>query len=132
MASQLCGEAGLQFQEMKVKLIYLLAPVLVCLSPLAPNIVAQPPDRPDKPFRRFQNERRARWANLTEDERARLRSAHEKAMQDPALQAAREKLRQARREFRELLRPALLKADPSLAPILDKIRAERPDKQDRK
>ena len=72
-------------------------------------------------------------ANLTEDERARLRAAHQKAMQDPAVQAAREKLKQARREFREIMRPALLKADPSIQPILDKLRAERErgDKPDR-
>ena len=31
----------------------------------------------------------------------------------------------ARREFRELMRPAMLKADPSIQPILDKLRAER-------
>jgi Spy/CpxP family protein refolding chaperone len=96
---------------------------------LAPGVFAQAPDRPDRPFRQFQNERRAaRWANLTEDERARLRAAHQKAMNDPAVQAARDRLRQARREFREILRPALLKADPGLQPILDKLRSERPDK----
>ncbi len=74
-------------------------------------------------------ERRARWANLSEDERARLKAAHQKAMADPAVQAAREKLRQARREFREVMRPALLKADPSLQPILEKMRPERPDRE---
>ena len=119
---------------MKAKLIYLLVPALACLSQLAPNVAAQPPerDRPDRPFRRFMDDRRDRWASLTEDERARLRSAHEKAMQDPAVQAAREKLRQARREFREVLRPALLKADPSLQPVLDKMRAERQDREERR
>lgn len=116
---------------MKVKLNFLLVLALVCVSQFGPNLAAQPPDRPEKPFRQFQNERRARFANLTEDERARLRSAHQKAMTDPAVQAARERLRQARREFREILRPALLKADPSLQPILDKLRSERPDRQDR-
>ena len=118
---------------MKAKLIYLLVPALACLSQFAPNTAAQPPprDRADRPFRRFQDERRARWANLNDEERARLRAAHEKAMQDPAVQAAREKLRQARREFREVLRPALLKADPSIQPILDKMRPEKPDKQDK-
>jgi len=130
IASQLSSDAGLQSQQMKAKLIYFLVPALVCVLQFVPDVVAQPPDR-DKPFRPFQNERRARWANLTEDERARLRNAHEKAMQDPALQAARERLRKARREFRELLRPALLKADPSIQPILEKMRAERPDKPDR-
>jgi len=115
---------------MKAKLTYLLVPALACVAQWAPGVLAQqPPDRPDRP-NRFQTERRARLlANLTEDERARLRAAHQKAMADPAVQAAREKLKQARREFREVLRPALLKADPSLQPILDKLRPERPDKQ---
>ena len=116
---------------MKAKLTYFLVPALACVTQFAPALVAQqPPDRPDRPFRQFLNERRARLlASLTEDERARLRAAHQKAMVDPAVQAAREKLKQARREFREVLRPALLKADPSIQPILDKLRPERPDKQ---
>jgi hypothetical protein len=73
-------------------------------------------------------ERRARWANLTEEERSRLKAAHQKAMNDPAVRAARDRLKQARREFRDLLRPALLKADPSIQPILEKMRPERPDR----
>ena len=117
---------------MKAKLIYVVVPALACVSQFAPALYAQPPDRPDRPLRQFQTERRARLlANLTEDERARLRAAHEKAMTDPAVQAAREKLKQARREFREVLRPALLKADPSVQAILDKLRAERQDRQDK-
>lgn len=115
---------------MNLKPNFLLIPVLALASQLAPNVLAQQPsERPERPFRQFQNERRARFQNLTEDERARLRAAHQKAMEDPALQAAQEKLRQARREFRELMRPALLKADPSIQPILDKLRGERPDRQ---
>ncbi|HEX8078319.1 MAG TPA: hypothetical protein VF511_10935 [Chthoniobacterales bacterium] len=111
---------------MKAKFICLLIPLLACVSPLG----AQPPDRSDKPFRPFQNERRAaRWANLTDDERVRLRAAHQKAMADPAVQAARERLRQARREFREVMRPALIRADPSIQPVLDKLRADRGDRQ---
>jgi len=118
---------------MKLKPTFLLVPALACASQLSPNVFAQsPPDRPDRPFRQFLTERRAaRLANLTEDERARLRAAYQKALQDPAVQAAREKLKQARREFREILRPALLKADPSIQPILEKLRAERPEKADR-
>jgi hypothetical protein len=107
---------------MKAKLIFLLVPMLVGALQFAPSLQAQPPDRPNRPF---QNERRARWANLSEEDRAKLRAAHEKAMADPAVQAARDRLRQARREFRELMRPAMLKADPSIQPILDKLRAER-------
>ena len=108
---------------MKAKLTLLLIAMLASALQFAPSVFAQQPS--DRPFRPFQNERRARWANLSEEDRAKLRAAHEKAMADPAVQAAREKLRQARREFREVMRPALLKADPSIQPILDKLRAER-------
>src|SRR3954470_4559132 len=113
---------------MNVKPRYFLVPSLVCFLQLVPTAFAQQPDRPDRPFR---NERRARWANLTDEERGRLRAAHQKAMADPAVQAARDRLRQARREFREVMRPALLKADPSIQPILEKLRPERPDRPDR-
>ncbi len=115
---------------MNAKLTYLLVPALACISQFAPRLGAQqPPDRPDRPFRQLQNERRTRLlANLTEDERTRLRAAHEKAMADPAVQAAREKLKQARREFRDVMRPALLKADPSVQAILDKLRPDKTDK----
>ena len=108
---------------MKAKLAFLLMPTLAGALQFAPSAFAQQPQ--DKPFRPFQNERRARWASLNEEERAKLRAAHRQAMTDPAVQAARDRLRQARRAFRELMRPAMLKADPSIQPILDKLRAER-------
>lgn len=111
---------------MKTKLTFLLVPALAAALQFAPSALAQSPA--DKPARQFQMERRARWANLNEEERSRLKAAHQKAMADPAVQAARDKLRQARREFREVMRPALLKADPTIQPILDKVRPERPDK----
>jgi Spy/CpxP family protein refolding chaperone len=109
---------------MKAKLTFLLVPTLAVALQFAPPASAQPP--PDRPFRPSQNERRARWANLTEEDRVRLKAAHQKAMEDPAVRAAQEKLRQARREFRQLMRPALIKADPSIQQILEKMRPERP------
>jgi Spy/CpxP family protein refolding chaperone len=108
---------------MKSKFTFLLVPALATALQLAPAVFAQPPDKPNRPFLM---ERRARWANLTENERAKLKAAHQKAMEDPAVRAAHDKLRQARREFREVMRPALLKADPSIQSILDKLRIERP------
>ena len=110
---------------MKTKSALLLVPALAVTFQFAPEVLAQPPA--EKPARQFQIERRARWASLNEEERSKLRAAHQKAMADPAVRAARDRLRQARREFRELLRPALLKADPSLQPILEKMRTERAD-----
>jgi hypothetical protein len=109
---------------MNAKFSFLLVSTFTATLQFAPMVLAQSPA--DRPFRQFQMERRARWASLSEDERARLKAAHQKAMADPAVRAAREKFRQARREFREIMRPALLKADPSLQPILDKMRPERP------
>lgn len=110
---------------MKTKLTFLLVPTLAAALQFAPSVLAQSPT--DKPAK-HQMERRARWANLNEEERSRLKAAHQKAMADPAVQATREKLRQARREFREVMRPAMLKADPSIQPLLDKVRAERPER----
>jgi Spy/CpxP family protein refolding chaperone len=110
---------------MKSKLNFFLIPAVAVGLQLAPAVFAQPPDKPNRPF---QMERRARWANLTEEERGKLKAAHQKALEDPAVRAAQEKLRQARREFREVMRPALLKADPSIQTILEKMRAERPGK----
>ena len=109
---------------MKAKLTFLLVPALAAALQIAPSVLAQSPA--DRPARQFQMERRARWASLNEEERTKLKAAHQKVMADPAVRAAREKLRQARREFREIMRPALLKADPSLQPILEKMRPERP------
>jgi membrane-bound lytic murein transglycosylase B len=113
---------------MKAKLTFLLVPTLAAALQFAPSVLAQSPV--EKPPRQFQMERqmerRARWARLNEEERSKLKAAHQKAMADPAVWAAREKLRQARREFREIMRPALLKADPSLQPILEKMRPDRP------
>lgn len=109
---------------MKAKFTFLLVPILVAALRFAPTALAQSPT--DKPVREFQMERRARWASLNEEDRSKLKAAYQKAMADPAVQAARDRLRQARREFQAVMRPALLKADPSVQPILEKMRTERP------
>ena len=69
--------------------------------------------------------RRGRFAGLSIEEQAKLRSAHDMAMRDPALAATRQRYEQARKEFRDKLRDALLKADPSVQPILEKARRQR-------
>ena len=111
---------------MKAKLTFLLVPALAAVLQFAPAVLAQPPT--DKPARQLRMERRARWATLNEDERSKLRAAHQKAMADPAVRAARDRLKKARQEFRDVMRPALLKADPSIQPILEKMRPERAGK----
>jgi len=112
---------------MNTRLTFLLVPTLAVALQFAPALRAQPPT--DRPGGRFQMERQARWASLSDEERTKLKAAHQKALADPAVWAARDRLRKARREFRELLRPALLKADPSIQPILEKMRVERLEKE---
>ena len=83
------------------------------------------------PIARSQDEdqggRGRRWekrlANLSPEERQKVQAAHRKAMQEPSVQAAREKMRQAHKEFHDTMHAAMLKADPSIQPILNKIPA---------
>ena len=74
---------------------------------------------------RMRGARQARLMNLSGEERARLQSAHLAALRDPALRQSRERFQQAKKEYRDKLRDALLKADPSVQPILEKVRRQR-------
>ena len=69
--------------------------------------------------------RRMQFPGLSMQEQAKLRSAHDMAMRDPALMQSRARYEQARKEFRDRLRDALLKADPSVQPILEKAQRQR-------
>jgi len=70
-------------------------------------------------------------ANLSEGDRQKLKTAHEKAMSDPAVVAAEAKKAEAKtpeerhaamEAFHQAMKAALLKADPTLGPILDQIK----------
>lgn len=105
---------------MKTKNTLIIAAIAAALQ-FAPASFAQEPEGQGygKHGRHGRHERML--ANLTPDERAKLRAAHQKLMADPAIQAAKDRQRQARKEFREMKRARLLQIDPSLQPILDKI-----------
>lgn len=104
---------------MKLKTLLIISSVAAALQ-FAPAGFAQAPDAQDHGRRG----RHARlMANLSLEERAKLRAAHQKAMADPAVQAAKDRARQARREFRDMRRATMLRADPSIQPILDKMPA---------
>ncbi|MEY2906997.1 MAG: hypothetical protein RLZZ408_1468 [Verrucomicrobiota bacterium] len=77
---------------------------------------------------------RKNLANLTDAERQQLKAAMKQIKNDPQLVASREAVKEAqtkeariaaRQENRKIRRDLLLKADPSLAPVLAKI---QPDK----
>ena len=59
--------------------------------------------------------------NLTPEEKQKVMNARRSAMQDPAVQSARTKMQAASKEMHDAMEAAMLKADPSLKPILDKM-----------
>ncbi len=89
----------------------------------------------DRMKRHDEEEKNPGFAKLNEADRAKLMAAREKAMNDPAVQAADELRKKAgtpeeRRasieQFHKAMRAAMLKADPSLAPILDEMKPRKP------
>jgi len=102
---------------MKMRTVIVLS-ILMATLPVVPAAFAQPPAESSKEARPHRPEP---FANLSPEERQKLESARQQAMQDPAVRTAREKLRQAHREFHEALRATILKNDPSMKPILDKM-----------
>ena len=67
---------------------------------------------------------KARLATLTTEEKMKLRAAHKAAMKDPTVQAAKAEKSTDKRAFRKAVREAMLKADPSVGPILEKLKEE--------
>ena len=102
---------------MKMKTLITMS-ILSAAVQLAPIALAQDEDHAGW-NRGGQMEKR--MANLSPEERQKLQAAHQKAMQDPAVQSAQEKMKQARKEFRDSMRAAMLKSDPSVQSILDKM-----------
>ena len=85
-------------------------------------------------FGKRQSERAAEWrgyASLSDKEREQLRAARNIAKQDPAVQEAEKKRdsantpeerKAASDAYRKAIGDAMLKADPSLAPVLEKLK----------
>ncbi len=65
---------------------------------------------------------------LTPEEQQKLKAAHKAAMQDPTVKAAeanKNNGKEGHRAYNEARRAAMIKADPSVGPILDKMKEER-------
>jgi len=105
---------------MKTK-TFLIVSAAAALLQFAPVSYAQDSDEPGYGKRGGRHARML--ADLSGDERAKLRAAHQKAMADPAVQAAKDRQRAATREFRELKRARMLQADPTIQSVLDKMPA---------
>jgi len=107
---------------MKIK--FLMALVLVAGLQFSTNASAQP--RPGQ-GRAGARPMREAWSQLSPDEKAKLRGARQSALSDPSVQASRERMREARRQFHDSMRSAMMKADPTVQPILEKL----PKRQER-
>ena len=70
-------------------------------------------------------QKRLRGANLAPEERQRLVAAREKANDDPTVQSLREAKEKVGEQLANAMRAAMLAADPSLGPTLDKIKEAR-------
>ena len=101
----------------------------------------RPPSRPQGPGQEGRQTARLP-VQLSPDEQKRLHEAMEKAKQDPAVKEAHEQAakaqqaaQEAQQKARELTEDAARKADPSVAPILEKIKKamerRQPDQPDR-
>jgi hypothetical protein len=59
--------------------------------------------------------------NVSPADREKYRTARKQAMANPEVAAAAERRKKANVEYHKLLRREMLKIDPSLAPLLDKL-----------
>jgi hypothetical protein len=67
------------------------------------------------------NEREEKINKLSIEEQLKLRAAQQKATEDPAVIEALKKRNEAIAEFRMALRNSMIKSDPAMAAILDKL-----------
>lgn len=99
--------------------------VILAITQLA-SVSAQEVDGSD--LRRDVRERNERVNKLSTEEQLKLRAAEQKAANDPYVKAALEKRNKAIQEFRAALRASMIKADPTVEAVLEKvaITANRP------
>ncbi len=70
-----------------------------------------------------------RLAALTPEERERLKAAHQKAMQDPAVVAAEANKASDPRAYHEAVHAATLRADPTIGEVLEKLHPKHAHKK---
>lgn len=98
---------------------FVLSLAVLTIVQLAPFAFAQEVDGSD--VRREVREREERVNKLSTEEQLKLRAAEQKAAEDPAVKAALQKRNTAIQEFRAALRASMIKSDPTVQPILDKV-----------
>ena len=67
---------------------------------------------------------REKLASLTPEERQTFMAAHKKAKEDPAVKAAEATKETDKKGFHKTMVEAMIRADPAVKPILEKLREE--------
>jgi hypothetical protein len=98
---------------------FIFSLMVLGIAQLAPFARAQVLDGSD--LRKEVRERDDRVNKLSIEEQLKLRAAERKAAEDPEVKAALEKRNQAIQEFRAAVRASMIKADPTIQAILDKV-----------
>lgn len=68
------------------------------------------------------------WKSLAPEEREKLKAARKAVKDNPDVVQARTKMIEQVKAFRETRRTAMLKTDPTIAPILEKLEAAKKEK----
>ena len=76
----------------------------------------------DDSLYKAQRQREQQVAKLSVEEQLKLRASEQAAAEDPTVKAALEKRNKAIQEYRAALRASMIKSDPTVASILDKVR----------
>jgi hypothetical protein len=100
-------------------LLCLAAAAVLFLSQPQIHAADEPTATPGEPQAETTQQEAA--ASLTIEEQLKLRAAQVKAAEDPEVLAALKKRDEAIAEFRMALRQTMIKADPKMEPILDKL-----------
>ncbi len=103
---------------MRHRLVILFSTALALIS-VTPLVHAQTLDGSD--LRKEVRERDERVNKLSVEDQLKLRAAEQKAAQDPEVKAALEKRNKAIQEFRAAVRASMIKADPTVQTILEKV-----------
>src|SRR5262249_16030333 len=91
--------------------------ILVTLLTSISNLPGQPNGETHGKHQKFWQ-----WLkHLPPDERSKYEAAKKEALKDPDIQAANERRKQADTEYRRLLHGQMLKIDPSLKSLLERI-----------
>ncbi|NNE93695.1 MAG: hypothetical protein HKN23_18755, partial [Verrucomicrobiales bacterium] len=115
-----------------------LATVALVFGSCAPSLSAQEKDKPEKvkvdgppPAKKMdikregdqRGDKRDPMANLSDEERSRLRQAMREAWSDPAVIQARQEVNDSVQAYQKAIRAALLKKDPEMKGLISKMEA---------